>query len=162
MKDTLVSSCKIRFQDCDPFNHLNNSKYIDYYLNAREDQLLEHYHLNIQEHIQQTGNAWVVASHQIQYLKPVAAMEVVRIESQLLKYSENSLLVEMKMWNSAKTVLKSILWTKLVYFSIKTQKKVSHLPNEQALFSRIVCPVEEASFDQRTKHVLEQLKPVTS
>ena len=162
MKKKLESSSKIRFQDCDPFNHLNNSKYIDYFLNAREDQLLEHYHLNIQEHIQQKGNAWVVASNQIQYLKPVGAMEVVRIESQLIKYSENSLLVEMKMWNADKTVLKSILWTKFVYFSIQTQKKVSHSPDEQALFSDIVCPVEEASFDQRAKYILEQLKPVTS
>ena len=29
----------VRFQDCDPFGHLNNARYIDYFLNARQDQI---------------------------------------------------------------------------------------------------------------------------
>jgi acyl-CoA thioester hydrolase len=29
------SEALIRFPDCDPFNHLNNSRYIDYFINAR-------------------------------------------------------------------------------------------------------------------------------
>ena len=28
-----------RFSDCDPFGHLNNARYIDYFINAREDHL---------------------------------------------------------------------------------------------------------------------------
>lgn len=35
----LESIAVARFQDCDPFSHLNNARYIDYFLNAREDQL---------------------------------------------------------------------------------------------------------------------------
>ena len=42
----LESKVKIRFQDCDPFNHLNNAAYINYFINAREDQILENYHLD--------------------------------------------------------------------------------------------------------------------
>lgn len=33
------STAKIRFIDCDPIGHLNNSKYLDYMLNAREDHV---------------------------------------------------------------------------------------------------------------------------
>ncbi|WP_192348725.1 hypothetical protein [Algoriphagus sp. Y33] len=29
------SNSVIRFQDYDPFNHLNNARYIDYFINAR-------------------------------------------------------------------------------------------------------------------------------
>jgi len=47
MDKVLKSKVKIRFQDCDPFNHLNNSKYIDYFINAREEQILKHYDLDI-------------------------------------------------------------------------------------------------------------------
>jgi len=47
MEKLLTKLVKIRFQDCDPFNHLNNSKYIDYFINTREDQLLEYYGLEI-------------------------------------------------------------------------------------------------------------------
>ena len=31
----LETRVQIRFQDCDPLQHLNNSKYFDYYFNAR-------------------------------------------------------------------------------------------------------------------------------
>ena len=41
------SQTKIRFQHCDPFNHLNNGSYIDYFMNHREDQLIMHYDIDI-------------------------------------------------------------------------------------------------------------------
>ncbi|HKP96885.1 MAG TPA: thioesterase family protein [Fibrobacteria bacterium] len=37
----------VRFQDCDPFGHLNNARYIDYFTNAREDQLIRYYDFDI-------------------------------------------------------------------------------------------------------------------
>ena len=46
MDKILSTKIKIRFQDCDPFNHLNNAKYIDYFLNVREDQILENYNID--------------------------------------------------------------------------------------------------------------------
>ena len=46
-KKVLESKMKVRFHDCDPFNHLNNSRYIDYIVTARGDQLLENYNLDI-------------------------------------------------------------------------------------------------------------------
>ncbi len=41
LKKILESTVRIHYQDCDPFNHLNNSKYIDYIVAARTEQLLE-------------------------------------------------------------------------------------------------------------------------
>ena len=75
MKKIVQKVQKVRFQDCDPFNHLNNSSYIDYFMNAREDQILENYQLDIYEHLRTTGQAWVVASNQISYIKPVMMNE---------------------------------------------------------------------------------------
>ena len=43
----LESSHLIRFPDCDPFNHLNNARYLDYFINAREDQVWDAYGINI-------------------------------------------------------------------------------------------------------------------
>jgi len=34
----LQSTYQVRFQDSDPFRHLNNARYLDYFVNAREDQ----------------------------------------------------------------------------------------------------------------------------
>jgi len=47
MNKIVKSKAKIRFQDCDPHNHLNNAQYIDYFMNAREDQLIEHFDFDI-------------------------------------------------------------------------------------------------------------------
>ena len=43
----LESTTHIRFQDCDPFGHLNNAQYLDYFMNAREDHLLANYAFDI-------------------------------------------------------------------------------------------------------------------
>lgn len=47
MIKTPESRVKVRFPDCDPFNHLNNSRYLDYIMTARGDQLIEHYGFDI-------------------------------------------------------------------------------------------------------------------
>ena len=114
----LESKTKIRFQDCDPFNHLNNASYFNYLINAREDQLIDNYNLDIYAHGKREGKSWVVASHQISYLKPATLMETVTIDSQLINYGNKNLLVEIRMWNEAKTELKAVLWSSFVYFNL--------------------------------------------
>src|SRR5450755_3876159 len=99
MEKIVSSFARIRFQDCDPFNHLNNSKYIDYFINAREDQVRDEYGLDIFSIAREHGVSWVVSSHQIHFLKPAALMEIVFIESQLIGFTAKSLHVEMQMWD---------------------------------------------------------------
>jgi acyl-CoA thioester hydrolase len=158
MEKNPKQTVKVRFQDCDPFNHLNNSSYIDYFMNTREDQVLEHYQIDIYQHLKQTGQAWVVASNQIIYLKPAMMNEKVIITSQLIKHTNKSLLVEMQMWDENQTHLKSIFWSKFVYFSVKTQQSVQHSDEFMELFSKITVPVEQNSFEERCQFILQNLK----
>lgn len=150
---TLASKTKIRFQDCDPLNHLNNSKYLDYLINAREDQLIEHYDLDIFENAKKTGTTWVVGSHQIAYVRPANVMEIVTIESQLLHYGKKQLLVEIRMYNESKTELKAVLWSSFVHFNVLNGKAHEHNENFIALFESVVLPVTETSFDERVKNL---------
>lgn len=140
---------KIRFQDCDPFNHLNNSKYIDYFLNAREDQLIEHYSLDVYEEASKNGISWVVGSNQIMYINPAENMEEVIIESQLIKYSSRNLTVEMTMWNESKTQIKALIWVNFVHFNLMTKKAHTHEQRFIELFEKVVFPVEQDSFEAR-------------
>ena len=94
LPNTLQSTVKIRFQDCDPFNHLNNAAYLNYFVNAREDQILEQYGIDIYEMASTIGVSWVVGSNQIAYINPAFLMEEVIIESQLLSFDETSLFIE--------------------------------------------------------------------
>lgn len=147
----LESKTKIRFQDCDPLNHLNNSKYLDYLINAREDQLIEHYNLNIFENAKNTGTTWVVGTHQIAYVRPAFVMETVTIDSQLIHYGKKQLLVEIRMWNEDKTELKCVLWSSFIHFNILKGKAHEHHENFMKLFASAVLPVNETSFEERVK-----------
>ena len=123
---TWESQYLIRFPDCDPFNHLNNSRYLDYFINAREDHLLKYHHFNIYEFAKLTGVSWVVSKNQIIYLKPALLMETVTIQTTLLRMDSSEILVEMCMWNADKTVLKAFLWTRFVHFNLRTQRREVH------------------------------------
>ena len=53
----LQSFYTVRFSDCDPLRHLNNARYIDYMLNAREDHLKEHYQMDLADFYKK-GTGW--------------------------------------------------------------------------------------------------------
>lgn len=149
-KPQILSSLKtIRFQDCDPFNHLNNGRYFDYFMNAREDHLIENYNLDIYKIAKQTGLSWVVASSKIAFIKPAFLMETVFIETQMIAYSERDILVEMRMYDETKTSLKSLLWSNFVHFNLLTQKSDKHSESYLILFEEICLPVAEKTFDER-------------
>ena len=158
MEKILKTKRKIRFQDCDPFNHLNNSKYLEYFINAREDQIAENYDLDIFKYMQETGLSWVVASNQINYLKPASTMETVVIESQLIQYTDNLLMVEMKMWNENETEMKAILWIKFIPFNIQTKKVANHSDDLMKLFQSVVLPVDQTIFENRYLEVIQKIK----
>lgn len=158
MEKILKTKRKVRFQDCDPFNHLNNSKYLEYFINAREDQIAENYDLDIFKYMKNTGLSWVIASNQISYLKPAFTMETVLIESQLIQYTDNILLVEMKMWNENETELKAILWIKFIQYNVQTKKAASHSEDLMKLFESVVLPVDQSVFENRYLEIIQNLK----
>jgi len=149
---TLESKTTIQYQDCDPFNHLNNSMYIDYIMAARTEQLLKQYGFNSSKFAYKHGVGWVAVQTQISYFLPASWLETVTIESRLIQFSEYSLLIEAFMWDEHKTRLKCVMWAKLVHFNIKTQKSQKHSNELMQLFADIVNPLQSlSSFDERLK-----------
>jgi YbgC/YbaW family acyl-CoA thioester hydrolase len=155
----LESKVRIQYQDCDPFNHLNNSKYIDYIMAARTEQLLANYNFNTSEVVAKQGIGWVAAQTQISYFYPASWMEMVTIETRLTQFSESSLVVEALMWDEHKNRLKAIMWSKLVHFNLKTQRSFTHSEELMNLFREIHLPIEDnPTFDERVKS-FKQPKP---
>ncbi|MBK8498234.1 MAG: acyl-CoA thioesterase [Flavobacteriales bacterium] len=146
---TPSSVLTIRFQDCDPFNHLNNGRYVDYFLNAREDQLLEHYGLDIYKVARETGLCWVVSTSQVSYLQPAITMEKVLIETQLITWSAKHVGVEMRMYDAAKQQLKSFCWMAFIHFDLRKNMVCEHNADYRALFERVHAPVAESRFEER-------------
>src|SRR5688572_12825207 len=146
----LSSTAIIRFQDCDPYAHLNNGRYLDYFMNAREDQVWKEYDFNIYEYSRNTGLGWVVTQNQIAYVKPATLMEKVVIESQLTESRPKFIQIEMRMYDEMKN-LKSLLWVQLVHVDIRKAKSIEHPPELQILFDTLCLPIEEKDFNVRLK-----------
>ena len=148
------SKTVIRFPDCDPFNHLNNARYLDYFINAREDHSVNYLNFNIYEFAARHGLSWVVSKSQIVYLKPAFLMETVVIDSTMLELKEKEILVEMKMWSDERAKLKSVLWTSFVHVNLKTQKPERHSAELMELFKPLENPLpEKISFDERVEQL---------
>ncbi|WNH10755.1 acyl-CoA thioesterase [Thalassobellus suaedae] len=150
----LASKTKIRFQDCDPFNHLNNGNYTNYFMNHREDALIENYNLDIYKIAKKEGKSWVSSSNQIAYLKPALLMETVIIESQLIHYNTSEIHAEMRMYNEDKSHLKSVIWCGFVHYNLLEQKRETHTEDLMTLFKSINSPIDRNIFEER----INQLK----
>ncbi|MBO9683505.1 MAG: acyl-CoA thioesterase [Flavisolibacter sp.] len=151
---TWESKVLIRFPDCDPFNHLNNARYIDYFINAREDHIMANTNLNIYQYAAQNGMGWVVSKNQIAYLKPAFLMETVIIDSTALHVGDREVIVEMKMWNEHKNKLKAVLWSNFVHINMKTQRPENHSRELLDLFKPVENPLPSAiSFDERVEQL---------
>src|SRR5258707_7296042 len=87
----LESIAYVRFQDCDPFQHLNNARYIDYFMNAREVQLIQFYNFRIFDVPKQTNQGWVVTRTQIAYLSPAMMQEYLVIRTRLIPMTDTQL-----------------------------------------------------------------------
>ncbi|GAA3611700.1 hypothetical protein GCM10022396_30880 [Flavivirga amylovorans] len=124
-------------------------------MNHREDVLIEHYDIDIYKMAKQQGKSWVSSSNQIAYLKPAFLMEIVVLESQLIRFTESELHVEMRMYNEDKSHLKAIIWCGFVHFNLLKQKRDIHTEDLMQLFENINNPVSAFTFEER----LTQMKP---
>ena len=155
LSKTFESEVLIRFGDCDPFNHLNNSKYLEYFMNAREDHLQTGHGLNLVHIAKEKGVGWVVSKHQIAYMSPANLAEIVIIQTTMIEWRERGLLLEMRMWNTDKTKLKAIMWSEFVHFDLRSQKSIPHSKEMDKLFKQYENPLDEEclSFESRLKSV---------
>ena len=160
----LESFYTIRFGDCDPFRHLNNARYVDYFMNAREDHLKDNYNMDLADYYKK-GMGWVVLQHDINYLRPAAFNEKVCIRSGLLAAGPDHLLLEMLMLDEKQTQLKALMHTRFISINLATGKRADHLTEFMEFVSDKVVPgINEAtvSVKERIAYWQEIIKPVAA
>ena len=145
----LRSKSFIRFQDCDPFQHLNNANYINYFINAREDHVRDYYGIDVYGMAKNSGVGWVVTQNQIAYLRPVMMLETVTIESQMISFGEKTVTVEIRMLNEAATELRAFMWSVFIYVDIRKNNSVKHPQELMELFNDVCEPLTEKNFERR-------------
>lgn len=65
-----TTELKVRPDDIDMFNHVHNSKYFDYVLAARYEQMEQNYGMPMEAFLKQ-GYGWVVKTAYIEYKRPL-------------------------------------------------------------------------------------------
>ena len=160
LKKELESEAFIAFSDCDPFRHLNNARYIDYFLNAREHQLMEAYQFSLADWGAK-GKGWFVTQNLVAYLKPARYAETVVMISRILLFNDYDLHLEMIMLDKKRTAFKSLFWSKFSHIDLITGKKLEHSKELKELFNT-VCYREEdielQSFDRRVEQLRNKYK----
>lgn len=155
------SSHFIYFQDCDALQHLNNARYFDYFLNAREQHTYRYYQWNLMEMAHQLQANWVVTNHQIAYLKPADHGQTVVIQTRLIHFDNSSLVIEGVMLNEEKDQLKALLWTTMRFVSLQTGKRSDHPDDLMDLLERLDVPhvdYDPDGFQARVKQVNRQVR----
>lgn len=150
----------IRFQDCDPLNHLNNSKYFDYYFNAREDQAAKLYNFNFGRLFSELNQSWVVYQHQIAYVRPALVSEWIRIVSRLIYFNEDTIVTEYFMTDDSRQQLKNVLWVTSKYIDVKTGKRIPHPESVMQYLEAICLPnvdFHNWNFNERIKEIKHSL-----
>jgi len=158
LNKTPIGHRTIRFQDCDPYGHLNNAKYIDYMINVREDHLMNEYGLNVFAMAQIDKRSWLVGHNEIAYLKPANVMEEVVVQTALIDFTEKYVKAEMVMMDKARSHVKAVLWTKFYHFDFKTGQGVQHHDELLGLFDNLKIEIDQESVELRARFLARELK----
>ncbi|WBA40793.1 acyl-CoA thioesterase [Hymenobacter canadensis] len=152
---------RIHFQDCDMMGHLNNARYLDYFLNAREEHTIQHYALNLGELSREQNAAWVITKHHLSYLRPANHGELVSIRTQLIHFDNSNLVVEMQMLSDDGQRLKALLWSEMAFVSARAGTRSEHSAALMEMLSELDVEhvdYDPDGFDERVKTVRKQFK----
>ena len=155
------STLFVRFQDCDPFGHLNNARYFDYFLNTREEHSHTYYKLSLMEIAHEQNANWVISQHQIAYLRPANLGEQIVIQTKIIYFDNSTLVLEGTMLNEEKTQLKALLWSTMRFVNLQTGRPTDHSDNLMDLLEQL--DVAEINYDtngfqERVKALSKQIK----
>lgn len=84
-----TSELKVRPDDIDMFNHVHNSKYFDYVLAARYEQMELCYGMSMNEFLEQ-GYGWVVKTAHVEFKRPLTLGERFTVTTGVISMDEKT------------------------------------------------------------------------
>ncbi|MEE1944063.1 acyl-CoA thioesterase [Pedobacter sp. KR3-3] len=92
------SELSVRPDDIDMFNHVHNSKYLDYVLAARYEQMDRFYGMSWEKFAEQ-GYGWVVSRVNIAFKRPLLMGDKMLIRTGILEINEKGCRVQFEIVN---------------------------------------------------------------
>lgn len=162
MTKEISTVVKVRFSDCDPIGHLNNVKYLEYMLNAREDHVEQFYGFTYEEYTRKTGCTWIAIQNEIAYLQEVRYNSRVVISSKTIEIQDRISKVEILMKSEDGNKIFAVLWITVIYFNMKTRKSEVQPPETIQLFNKYLVSLEQKDFQSRVEFLRHQNKSLKS
>ena len=158
MNKEISTLVKVRFSDCDPIGHLNNVKYLEYMMNAREDHVESYYGFTYEEYSRKTGCTWITVQNEIAYLREVRFNSKVQISSKTIEVRDRISKVEILMKSEDGKTINAVLWITVIYFNMKSRKSEIHPPETRGMFEEFLTEVPEKTFAERVAFFRKQNK----
>ena len=89
---------KVRPDDIDMFNHVHNSKYFDYVLAARYDQMELFYKMPMESFLK-SGLGWVVRTAMVEFKRPLILGDQIKVRTGILTINEKGCRVQFEIEN---------------------------------------------------------------
>lgn len=116
-----TSELKVRPDDIDMFNHVHNSKYFDYVLAARYEQMETCYGMSM-EQFMELGYGWVVKTAHVEFKRPLTLGETFKVTTGIISMNEKSSKVGFEIVSQKTGKVCSDGWFDYVLIDIKTGK----------------------------------------
>lgn len=88
----------VRPDDIDMFQHVHNSRYLDYIQAARYDQMVNCYQLSMEEFLAM-GFGWVVKKATINYKRPLILSDVMVVSTQVQEINGSDAMIDFEIVN---------------------------------------------------------------
>jgi acyl-CoA thioester hydrolase/thioesterase-3 len=98
MTSRFTSEIPVRPDDIDMFQHVHNSRYLDYVQAARYDQMVRCYKMSMAEFMI-TGYGFVVKRAEINYKRPLIMGDIMLISTQVKEFNGSDITVEFEIVN---------------------------------------------------------------
>jgi acyl-CoA thioester hydrolase/thioesterase-3 len=103
------------------FKHVHNSKYFDYVLAARYDQM-EHFYKMSMETFLNSGLGWVVRTAYVDFKRPLILGDVIKVRTGILTINEKGCRVQFEIENVRTKKIASDGWFDYVMIDTNTGK----------------------------------------
>ena len=129
-----TTTLKVRPDDIDMFNHVHNSKYLDYVLAARYEQMDKFYGMSW-EKFEELGYGWVVSKVSISFKRPLKMGDQMIIRTGILEMNEKGSNVQFEIVNKKTGKVSSDGIFEYVMIDLKTQRSCKVTPEMIAAYS---------------------------
>lgn len=120
---TFETELRVRPDDIDMFQHVHNSKYLDYVLAARYDQMEHCYGMSMETYMEQ-GYGWVAKAAHINFKRALTLGEYFTVRTAIETIDERGCRVIFSIISKTTEKLNADGWFDFVMIDLKTNKGI--------------------------------------